>query len=195
MFKALLNAPFSMRLLLIAFVLLTASLFTAYGLLSNSSKYICNIDDADSSKTSDNIQPTQTQLDSLCGKPVKVNTFKDTSIVFLIAGLVISILIWLFLAGILMKSQFWDCMFNHNCEGVQDIYWFYAIGVTFILLFLLPTFIIITKKQARTCGNAASKNCTLTKHNSSNISLILFCCIGFLILTISLLLFLIFFPQ
>lgn len=188
------NAPFGLRLLLIAAVLITGLLATACSLLSKERKAICSVDVYDN-ETKKNKAFTEKRLDDLCGKPVKVNTWRDVPFVFLSAGLITAITTWVISVFVVVKSSWWDCTLRGDCSGVSDIYWLTSIFGMLLMLFLIPGFVVISRNKQRTCKGAPARNCKTQNHNTTSVSLLVFSTVIIALAMVMLLIFLFFYDP
>lgn len=188
------NAPFGLRLLLIAAVLITGLLASACSLLTKDRKAICTVQvyDNDNKK---NKTFADKRLDDLCGKPVKVNTWRDVPFVFLCAALITAVTTWLISVFVVVKSSWWDCTLRGDCTGVSDVYWLTSIFGVLLMIFLIPGFVVISRNKQRTCKGSPTRNCKIQNHNSNNISLVIFSTVIMALAMLILLVFLFFYDP
>ena len=189
------SAPFNLRLLLLATVLSTALLLTAYVLLKSSKKPICNVSVYGGSNDKHKKSVTDSKLDQMCGHLVKVNTLKDIPFVFLCAGFGIAAFCWLACVLNVLKSKWWNCTLRGDCSSISEIYYYYSIFGAIVMLFFLPGFIDVAKKTQRTCKGSPISNCRMKSFNDGSLSLILFAIILFFVIALILLMVLLFYNS
>lgn len=165
------DVSFTMRILFL-FCFLSFCLVTfSYSLLKKQTKTICKVS-LQTSPGQD--KEARAKLDHLCGPAVKVNTLQDVSFVFMTAGVALFACVWIFSILKIVKAQWWNCALRGSCDTINEIYWMFAIFGTFIMVFLVPGFVNVSRSRQRVCRGTPSTNCKSSAYNQDNLSFILF---------------------
>lgn len=171
------SGPIGLRLLTIATITMVVLLFLSHKNLSQTTKPVCAVEVY--GDTAHNKQ-AQHQLEKQCGPLVKVNTTTDTAYICLLAAVVICLVTTVVCGFIVIKNRWFDCYYKGLCDPLDDTYMVYAICSLFVLCFLLPAFILVSRTRERLCVNTPKNNCKSAKVNHKYMSLLQFCSYMFL---------------
>ncbi len=189
MIGGLTKGPIGLRMLTLATVAMVALLFLAHRDLAKATKRICGISTYSDGKLN---KQEEKQLEKLCGPFVKVNTTQDTPYVCLLAAMILSLLTTLICGFVVVKNVWWDCYYKGVCERIDDTYLIYAVCAAFVLCFLIPTFVLVSRRSERMCYKTPASNCKPLLVNTKYMSLLQFCSYTFLVGALALVLRLVF---